>query len=211
MPIQFCCTRCGEPIEVDDEHAGQTAACPYCRHMVTVPRESTYDPDAAIAARPAQAGGAASAEDGGGEAAGPLPPGLSRAGYSDRRRQAAHTLGTWALICTVLAVVLFIVYLVGAVTIIAPVVGDQISPNLDKEQISAVQAVASQHPWILAAVCGAVFFALAGLTLAIVSLTQARQRNWRAVTALTVCGVFFLCVCLGLIVNIAAFGWPGAG
>lgn len=52
MAIQFICVGCSQPIEVDDEFAGRSAACPYCRHVVTVPSSSTFHPDHPIPARP---------------------------------------------------------------------------------------------------------------------------------------------------------------
>ncbi|MHC4697036.1 MAG: hypothetical protein ACYTFA_09855 [Planctomycetota bacterium] len=41
MAIRFQCASCCQPIEVDDEWASKTVACPYCRQTVTAPAEST--------------------------------------------------------------------------------------------------------------------------------------------------------------------------
>ncbi|MFQ5494127.1 MAG: hypothetical protein ACE5EX_01995 [Phycisphaerae bacterium] len=43
MAIRFLCQSCGQPIEIDDEWAGKTVACPYCRTTVTAPHETTLD------------------------------------------------------------------------------------------------------------------------------------------------------------------------
>lgn len=43
MSVQFLCPSCGHPIEVDDEWAGRSVGCPYCRNTVTAPTASTYD------------------------------------------------------------------------------------------------------------------------------------------------------------------------
>ena len=43
MAIRFQCGACSQPIEVDDEWASRTVACPYCRKTVTAPAESTLD------------------------------------------------------------------------------------------------------------------------------------------------------------------------
>jgi len=40
MAIRFNCVACSQPIEVDDEWAMKTVACPYCRRTMTAPRES---------------------------------------------------------------------------------------------------------------------------------------------------------------------------
>lgn len=41
MAIQFNCPGCRQPVEVDDEWAGQHVACPFCQRVVTAPNEST--------------------------------------------------------------------------------------------------------------------------------------------------------------------------
>jgi hypothetical protein len=41
MAIRFQCSSCGQPIEVDDEWAAKSVACPYCRKTITAPAEST--------------------------------------------------------------------------------------------------------------------------------------------------------------------------
>ncbi len=41
MAIQFNCPGCRQPVEVDDEWAGQHVACPFCQRVVTAPAEST--------------------------------------------------------------------------------------------------------------------------------------------------------------------------
>ncbi len=43
MAIQFNCPGCRQPVEVDDEWAGQHVACPFCQRVVTAPRESTIN------------------------------------------------------------------------------------------------------------------------------------------------------------------------
>ena len=42
MAIQFFCTSCGKPIEIDDEAGGQMVTCPYCQAGVQAP--ATSDP-----------------------------------------------------------------------------------------------------------------------------------------------------------------------
>jgi len=48
MAIQFLCPSCAQPIEVDDEWADRAVACPYCRHTVTAPVASTYEPGISV-------------------------------------------------------------------------------------------------------------------------------------------------------------------
>lgn len=40
-PIRFQCQSCSQPIEVDEEWADKTVACPYCKATVTAPAETT--------------------------------------------------------------------------------------------------------------------------------------------------------------------------
>ena len=50
MPIQFLCVSCEHPIEIDDEWAGKSVACPFCRNTVVAPVESTYEPPSVVPA-----------------------------------------------------------------------------------------------------------------------------------------------------------------
>jgi len=43
MAIRFKCGACFQPIEIDDEWAQKTVACPFCRKTVTAPAQSTLD------------------------------------------------------------------------------------------------------------------------------------------------------------------------
>jgi hypothetical protein len=62
MPIQFHCRSCKGWIEVDDEHAGAQAVCPFCQAVNGVPKRSEpaieagasgQDADAGVPAEPA--------------------------------------------------------------------------------------------------------------------------------------------------------------
>ena len=48
MAIRFQCGACAQPIEIDDEWARKTVACPYCRNTITAPASSTLSDLAAI-------------------------------------------------------------------------------------------------------------------------------------------------------------------
>lgn len=76
MAIQFRCVGCSQPIEVDNEFAGRTAMCPYCRRVVTVPAESTLHEAAPAVARPADAAPGLPPTD--------YPPGLPPTDYPPR-------------------------------------------------------------------------------------------------------------------------------
>jgi hypothetical protein len=42
MAIRFSCPACQQPLEIDDNWAGQSVACPYCRRVVNAPQASTW-------------------------------------------------------------------------------------------------------------------------------------------------------------------------
>ncbi|MEK6676211.1 MAG: hypothetical protein AABZ47_11235 [Planctomycetota bacterium] len=43
MAIRFLCVGCTQPIEIDEQWAAKSVACPYCRRTMTAPAESTLD------------------------------------------------------------------------------------------------------------------------------------------------------------------------
>jgi DNA-directed RNA polymerase subunit RPC12/RpoP len=208
MAIQFCCTQCGHPIEVDDEYAGQTAACPYCRHVVSVPAQSTYRPDAAISARPV----ARSAEQPHNLAAETLVAEERRPAIPPPRRRAATTFGTYAFICTLLSLILFGVATATATITLLRLSGGKAPATMNQQQITELQDQVMRKPWFIAAQFGGLFFALAGLVLGIVSLTQVARGNWRGIVSVVVCGLSLLCICASAVFSAATgFGMPSPG
>jgi DNA-directed RNA polymerase subunit RPC12/RpoP len=207
MPIQFCCTQCGQPIEVDDQHAGQTAACPYCRHTVSVPPQSTYQPETAVPARPAYGPPTITPN------LGPLAPSAELRDESLLRRQkAAVSFGTYALICTALGVVLFGIGTVGTLVILMREIGPMPTSGPVSLPMDKLPRLAAQHAWIPATQYGGLFFTVTGLALSIVSLTQSARGNWRGITAVIVCGLFLLCVCSSAAITaLSGLGLPTGG
>jgi DNA-directed RNA polymerase subunit RPC12/RpoP len=194
MSIQFCCTQCQQPIEVDAEHAGKSAVCPYCRHMVAVPADSTYRHDDAVAARPLDTPAEAASEPASVDAG--QPPTASRApAIPPPRLRTGYTFGSYALLCTGLGVVLFAAAMIGSAGLFWQKFGQGTTTAPSPEEMEQhLRAVTTEHAWIPALELGGLFFGLAGLALGIVSLTQVRA-NWRGLTAVIVCAVFLLCVC----------------
>jgi hypothetical protein len=214
MSIQFFCTSCGQPIEVDDEHAGKTAACPYCRQLVSVPAESTYRPGQP----PPTPAGAATAPFNSPEPQRPLePPPAGNSGaplplplpVQVERQARARTFGNAALACTALSLALFVAYTALALPLILRAMPQQqgkATPDFQKlsEDLQHMPAA----PFLAGAQCGFLFFAVAGLALGIVSVIQSRSGNWRGWVGLSVSGFFVLCTC-GLL--ILSFVFMSAG
>lgn len=211
MAIQFCCTHCGQPIEVDEEHAGKTAACPYCHHLIGVPQESTYQPGFAVNARPASNAPAGT---------GPTPddqPGIRPVPYSlegvpppSIRQQHALIFGKFALLCAVVAVVLLACMLVAATRVALRIGVPTGYPTMSPEMIEQFQK-APEAPWITMSQCGWGLFAISGTVLAVVSLMQSARGNWRGWTSLAVCGGMLLCICGAFVLGLVLSGGGLAG
>lgn len=209
MAIQFCCTQCGQPIEVDDEHAGKTAACPYCRHMISVPPQSTYSAEAGVAARPL----------GGTGAAGPSPFSVEIGATSAiaidplvaERQRRARKFGDYAMVITALALIVFVAALVGVVSVMLRELGTVSTASPSAEQIEQVQRVMTKHAWIPMASFASLLLTVIGLSLGIVSLTQTARGNWRGILSVVLCGLFLLCVCTAQLLSFALAGKPPVG
>lgn len=99
MAIRFSCPSCQQPIEVDDNWGGQAVACPYCRRVVTAPRESTWPPGDVPVASPASGAFA------------PPPPPIGRPaeqvyGPPPRSTGGGVSSAGWALMLAIFAAVL---------------------------------------------------------------------------------------------------------
>jgi len=179
MSIQFACTNCGQPIEVDDEHAGESAACPYCHHVVTVPQESTYKPEAAVPARPATGS-----------------PHPAAGGYgADLGAERGRRLGSYGLICTGITIVLLVIASIVAGYMIASRPGGLPQGKMSNEQMEKLMVEIGHAPAIQGLSIAAFVAALVGLTFGVVSVSQARAGNWRGWLALVVCGAYVVCNC----------------
>ncbi len=203
MAIQFVCPGCSQPIEVDDEIGGRSAACPYCQHVVSVPLTSTYDSGAPVTASPVDQRGASSA---------PPPLGPGTASYTpphaamglhvgpppDARVRAARKLGNCALISAGLVIISAAVLTGLSMIIIVDEFGSPTSQLSHPQIMEALQA--SQYASHLAtSQCAAGLFALLGVGLGAASLARHKRGNWRAWIALTLCIATLSCFGLSML------------
>ncbi len=200
MAIQFHCPGCSQPIEVDDIHAGQAAACPYCRRVVNVPTESSLGETPPVAARAAAEADDAPAPpvpEQGETLASPPPqptPGELHIGPTmEYRDRVARTYGNYALICTGIAVALMVVTMIYGAALMAGKLDQYVDSQPSLEEIS--QELALQHPGLAVGPLGAMFFAVVGLALGITSVKQTTRGNWRGIVTIVICGFFTLCFC----------------
>jgi DNA-directed RNA polymerase subunit RPC12/RpoP len=193
MAIQFVCPGCSQPIEVDDEIGGRSAACPYCQHVVSVPLKSTYDSAAPVTASPLGQSGAPHA-----------PPhahaamGLHVGPPPDARVRAARKLGNCALISAGL-VIISIAILSGLILVIF--IDDFGSPTSQPSHAQLTEAFqSSQYAMHLAtSQCASGLFALLGVVLGAASLARHKRGNWRAWVSLTVCIATLSCFGLSIL------------
>jgi endogenous inhibitor of DNA gyrase (YacG/DUF329 family) len=222
MSIQFHCPSCAQAIEVDDDVAGQSAACPYCGKVVTVPTQSTYQPP--VSARPLSAPGAARPEgdqvrpEGGAPAnsgtAGwsdperppPPPPyhagGLHVGAPPDTRSRAAAIYGNYALICTLLVLALLIAQVMLLVPVVAPHVSSTSQPS--QQELARLMQSSPNAGYMVAAHYGSLLFALFGVGFAVASLRQRGSGNWRGWISIVACGGTAACGILSKALSAAA-------
>lgn len=206
--IQFYCSSCGRPIEVDDPFAGQQATCPYCNQVTAVPRQSTYRPGIG-GARPAAfppAGTIGPAAGRAGEAEPPAPPagGLHVGGGPAPRERLARRLSRWALLCTVVAVALAVAVMGAALIVFFERVDMAASAPLTREQQLQMQSelekeVVRRFPWVPWAQLGSLSVCVVGLSLSITSVVSWPRRNVAGVMSLVVCGLMMLCFCASVL------------
>lgn len=191
MAIQFTCPGCSQPIEIDELHAGQAVGCPYCKRVVTAPKESTLM-TAPPVARPARSAPPPPPPPPGGFGAPPPPPAPTE------RELAARSFGGYGLACAGLALIAF-VGLMGYLTVV--LVQKLSAAGITQPTRADVEAqlkTLQDAPWLGSVGLGLMLFAAIGLALSITSLSYHSSGNWRGMLGVLICGCFTLCTCLNL-------------
>ncbi len=182
MSIQFRCESCSQPIEVDDDGAGQWVACPFCGQTSRAPMTSDagIQVDVPVAAPQVGLGQ-------GGFATAPMPtPAV------ETRR---CVLGWIALACLGVCMLSLCVLM----SVVVPVVAD-LGANADPATIQ--KAVVEKQLASLWATLAGFLCSLtpaAGLTLAIISLARRESPRWPAITALAISAFMAVIVCFGVL------------
>lgn len=200
MPIQFRCSGCGQPIEVDDEHAGKMAACPYCNRVVAVPLASSLEEQPIAAARPTASSGQAE------EGWSPPPPETARP--LDAREQTGRKYGRYALICLALAGISMVALLVlswPALKEIARVSASQPgqATGSQLEELEEIARGVQSRTEIVGLSCAAELFIVIALALSITSVVQCRRDNVPGIVALVLSALLTACVCFSMLFNLA--------
>ncbi|GEM_PF-893930 len=200
MPIQFRCSGCGQPIEVDDEHAGKMAACPYCSRVVAVPMASSLEEQPIAGARPAASPGQAET--------GWSPPPPEAARPLDAREQTGRKYGRYALVCLALAGISMVVLLVLAfpalkeIARVSATQPGQITGS-QLEEVEEIARGAQTRPAVMTLSCIAQLLIVIALALSITSVVQCRRNNVAGIVALVLSALLTACVCCSALLNVA--------
>jgi len=128
------------------------------------------------------------------------------------RDRVASTYGTYALICTILVVLLYGTYVVYGVALTMGELGTSPTSQPTPEQMGRAYAAVIQKMsstgWVAGISLGALFFAVVGLVLGIVSLRAGRRANWKAIVSLVVCGMLTICTCGSLVSSLSGMAMP---
>lgn len=189
MAIQFACPSCREPIEIDDEWAGQAVSCPYCRHVVNAPTTSTW-----TAARPPTAAPVTS-----------LPrsieggiPAVAAGGSGGSPR--------WALTLAITGCLMCCLAYGGMVSAILGQIIARAGPDATQEQLQAAHQEYMKElieegrlpvgGFVVACTLIGTCCSLAGLILAVRALLRPAGRKAAAVVACVLSACFLMCQAL---------------
>lgn len=186
MAIQFKCRECGQAIEVDDELAEQSAECPYCHAVVTVPRESRLEESP-----PAEPAPVASATRG----ARPRAEADSRTEASAPERSGKSQLGWLALGCIGLSVACMFI----GMLILMPLARRWITASNAAEYMRMVQEDGQDAPGrtysgLIALLVGAYVFPFVGVVLAVMALIRQAEPRWPAFVTLAIVALLLVVV-----------------
>ncbi len=194
MAIRFQCASCSQPIEVDDEWASKTVACPYCRKTIAAPAESTL-PDVSgipLASPLSTRGFAATIDD----------PALGPAGaIRNANRAAVIALILAALQILSLAAMEWVTAAnrMEAEEFIKAVSGKSSFAQMIDAQNEFFRARGGIPSWLATVVLLEVFTGVAWLTTVIVGIIAVRRptRRGMATLALVLSALVPLFVCVG--------------
>ncbi|MBI5763347.1 MAG: hypothetical protein HZA51_07475 [Planctomycetes bacterium] len=187
MAIQFLCSSCRQPIEVDDDAANQPVTCPYCRQVTQVPAAS--DPTVAAA-----------------RASAPPPPppttapsltiGSESVGYGPApipipQLEQGNKLSWASFVCAIISVFCFI----GIIGYVASVAAT-LPPNPTPEQMNALVRERTAGPATQAiAILGSCVLPVIGVGLGIAALVKRTKPLWPAIVAMVIFSGFVLLTC----------------
>jgi hypothetical protein len=198
MAVQFTCSQCGQPIEVDDDLAGQSVTCPYCLKVVPVPPTSTLPPLTAV-------------EPGGPAGRAPEIPLENGTEAPPAPRSRASVLG-WVALVTIIVAGLCTLYVIAAG---ASLMRGLNPPGKTQEEVEefqkAIQERVQARPDLqILSVAGICVLPLAGVVCAIIALASRARPRWPAILTLGLVGFLIVLVCAGTLMQAMSRAPPGA-
>ena len=198
MAIRFACPSCRQPIEIDDQWAGQSVGCPYCKRVVTAPTTSTWPPGDIPQASPA------------GQAFQPPPPppgiGYVTQTITKSRSNSAGRALVLAIICAGLCLVGWLILMGTLASLAMEKAGKDATPEQINHAIMNIltSGQAPTNPLVTAAAFIGVICGLAGLLLAVRSLLSQEARKGMAVAACIISACFICCQFIIIMTNLGA-------
>lgn len=195
MAIQFLCSSCRQPIEVDDDAANQPVTCPYCRQVTQVPAVS--DPTVAAVRASAPPPPPPST---------PLPSissdsvGYGSAPIPIPQLEKGNKL-SWASFVTAIVSVVCFVGIFGYIASVAA----SLPPNPTPEQLNALVRERTAGPATQAiAILGMCVLPVIGVGLGIAALIKRTKPLWPAIVAMVIFSGFVLLSCASIVVGISS-------
>ncbi len=216
MAIQFVCGACGQPIEVDDEAAGQAVTCPYCYKVTTTPTANelasgkptggSADETAPAGPSDAAAGGVSSAALG--EQVEPMP----QAGEPDQTPKRS-VLGWIALASIVLSIICVTYAILTAISMTQDLHGQQPKTPEQMAELQRIvqQRMASKPSLTVIGLAGICVLPLVAVVLAVIALFKRSRPRWPAITTLVLVGLLVVAACGGMIFQAVAAGGAASG
>lgn len=204
MAIQFFCSGCGQPIEVDDNMANLAVTCPYCRKVVTTPPSSTLPSPPSMPPVPGV----------------PMPPGAPTSpvapseslpygvGPPGLRKKAV--LG-WIAFAGAIFTVTICAYTLQAFGGLMQGLNLQPQGQTEMQELQkTIQERAQQRPGLQVGMCaGWCLFPVSALVCGIIGLVRKEQPRWPSVASLVLLGLAIALNCLG-VMRLGAMGAGGA-
>jgi hypothetical protein len=206
MALRFACPSCRQPIEIDDEWAGKSVGCPYCKKVVAAPTSSTWPPDQIPVATPV------------GSAFQPPAPPDDRAVSWPGGVRTGTSVAPWALTLAITSAILAVfaaaVWLLTVFSLAMQTTAvKKLGPNPSPEQVQKVMPEAMQEitaggrmpstPLSTAAAIVGGLCGIGGLALAIRSLLWQQPRRGMAIAACVISAAFTCCQGMLLLVSLA--------
>lgn len=199
MAIRFGCPSCEQPIEIDDEWANQSVACPYCQKVVTAPAESTWPGREVPQATPL-------GQEPAGSFGQPTPPPPPRDGYGDyeaAQDAARSSYAPWGLVLSITCAVLCILGYLSWMITIATKAMEKVGRNASQAELEqALQEVINEgmragtlpvSSFTYAAILIGTLSGIGGLILAALALTHQERRKTMAILSIVISCCFLGC------------------